>query len=840
MSEIQSSIKVYELAKELGMDSIGLLDTLKQIDIKVKSHMSSLKVEEALAVKSFFKELQTQKKKKVTKRKRAKKTSAKESAEKASTTVKKVIKRKPLPVSPVVEETKLTELALKTEAEDFVKATKEPETTKSKPTTEVSKGIFQDEMMDQSLSQRKLKIIQDAPPKEEPPPDPNQIAMPPTTPTIAGRSRGKEMFKPITSVLRRGETPRKKTSTLTGRGKEQVKVADFHKREIIFQPKRRKLPPGKQVRKTQITVPSESKRKIKVEGSINVSELARGLKEKPKFVLRKIKELGLDEANLDYVLDIDTASLVATEFKYEIENITFDETKFFGTPKDMQPRPPVVTIMGHVDHGKTTLLDTIRNTSVTSSEAGGITQHIGAYSVTLGKDTITFLDTPGHEAFKTMRQRGANATDIVVLVVAADDGIMPQTVEAIKHAQNASVSIVVAANKMDKPEANLEKLKQNLSENNLLVEDWGGEIPLVPISAVKKTGIKELLETISLQAEILELKSDPKCLVRGAILESKMQKGLGIVSDLLVQQGTLTSGSYVVVGNYWGRIRTMINDQGKSVKEAKPGYPVQVTGINGVPEAGDVLYEVASESDARKITDYRKEQKRQDMEKKSQKQVLSLEEIFAKKEEKESKKHLNVMLKADVYGSIEAIQESIDALPKDKVQSNIISTGIGDVNEQDVMLAKSSNAKIFTFNVKTGGSVRTAAKQESISLKSYRIIYELLDGVKESMEDLLDPIRHETTIGKAQVKQAFNISKLGTIAGSIVQDGKIQRNAYARVYRGEELVCEGNITSIKRFKDEAKEVTKGQECGIDIENYTDIKENDLVEALTIKYEKARL
>lgn len=721
---------------------------------------------------------------------------------------------------------------------------------RSKPSTIIRKAgdaLLEDEMIDSSFTQRRLRIIQSAPPPSAKPAETTE-----TTRTkrfddfSTDRSPG-GMFKPVTSVLGDQEDADRKRRGAAGgsqeRSIEEIRISDFRKREIIFQPRRKKLPPGKQTKKTEITTPSAQKRKIKIAGSISVGELAQRLSEKPKDIIRKLMDMGTDVESVNQQLDFDTATLLANEYKYELENVTFDESKYFGPETDpeesLKPRPPVITVMGHVDHGKTTLLDSIRNASVAAGEAGGITQHIGAYSVSVNGHPITFLDTPGHEAFKDMRARGANVTDIVVLVVAADDGIMPQTKESIALAQSASVPLIVAANKADKHDANIDRLKQMLSENNVLVEEWGGEVPMVAVSALKKTGIKELLETIQLQAEVLELKANPKRPATGSVIESRMVTGRGIVTDALVTNGTLSTGDYIVCGLGYGRVRAMLNDQGKTVKDVLPGFPVEFAGLDETPSPGEKFFVVKSEADARTVVENRRDEARKAREKASERKPISVEEFFADTGT-DDKKMLNIMIKADVFGSVEAIADSVNQILSDKVGLKIVSKGVGVITDNDVQMAKTANAQIFAFNVKTESKAKDTAKREVVTIHSLSIIYELLDKVKESMEALLDPIRIERPIGKAEVKQAFSVSKIGVIAGSMVTDGKITRNCWARVFRGNDKVAEGTVISLKRFKDDAKETIKGQECGIGVEKYTDIRAGDRIEAFQVEFEKAKL
>jgi translation initiation factor IF-2 len=728
-----------------------------------------------------------------------------------------------------------------------------------------SRAVEKDEMAGE-FGQRRLKIVQAAPPvstrpgvqptyrtpgapgagyqggaRARGPVAPQQGTS--STPTAEMPAGGSEMFRPMTSYSSKEEEARNKRGNVTrGPSPEEIRIADFRKRELVFQPKRRRLPPGKMIKRTEITEMSAHKKKIRMEDKIVVAELAQRLGEKTSAIMGKLVQLGV-MATQNQTIDFDTATLLAAEFGWEVENVAFDEKGALaaaeGTDENQTPRPPVITIMGHVDHGKTSLLDAIRNAKVAQGEAGGITQHIGAYSVEVNGKPLTFLDTPGHEAFASMRSRGANVTDIVVLVVAADDSIMPQTKEAIAHAQNAGVSIIVAANKIDKPDANLEKVKKDLSANNILVEEWGGEVPLVGVSALKKTGIDSLLETIQIQAEMLELKANPDRAAEGAVLEARMERGRGIVADLLVQNGTLKAGDAVVVGTSYGRIRTMTNDRGQSVKEVMPGFPVEVSGLNEVPSAGDTFYVVKSEEVAREVAGNRRLKAQEEKSLASAPKTLTLEELMGKLPVP-GVKELNVIVKADVFGTAEAIRDSIEKIKSEKVKSKVLLSGVGVITENDVLLARAAGAVIFGFNAKPDSKARDVAKRENVDVRHYSIIYELLDDVRATMENLLDPIRKESPIGKAEVKQVFTVSKLGTVAGSAVVDGKITRNSFARVIRGREIVAEGKVVSLRRFKDDVSETIKGQECGIGVENYEAYQAGDLIHVFHVELVKQTL
>jgi translation initiation factor IF-2 len=713
--------------------------------------------------------------------------------------------------------------------------------------------VEKDELLDE-FSSRRLKIVQAAPPASARDSSAPTYRTPggPTTsgerrrPSIGERpSEGADMFQPMTSYVSKEEEARgKRGGPGTNRSvtPEKVNISDFRKRELVFQPKRKKLPPGKQVKKTEITEMAAHKKKIRIENKITVSEFAQRLGEKVNTILRKLMDLGT-MANVNQAIDFDTASVVAGEFGWEVENVAFNEAEALqaasGDEENLQPRPPVITVMGHVDHGKTSLLDAIRNADVVSGEAGGITQHIGAYSVNVGGKPLTFLDTPGHEAFANMRSRGANLTDIVVLVVAADDSIMPQTKEAISHAQTAGVPMIVAANKIDKPAANLEKVKKDLSINNILVEEWGGQVPMVGVSALKKTGLSDLLETIQLQAEVLDLKANPDRSAEGVVLEARMEKGRGIVSDLLVKQGTLRTGDYIVVGTAYGRVRAMTNDKGQSVTEVLPGFPVEIIGLNDVPSAGDTFNVVKNEEAAKEISQNRRNKLLEEKAAASAPKPLTIEDLMNKMPAP-GVKELNLLVKADVFGSAEAIKESIEKIDSDKVKAKVLSSGVGAITENDVLMARTAKAQILGFNSKPDNKARETAKRENVEVKHFTIIYQLLDDVKTSMENLLEPIRKETLIGKAEVKQAFTVSKLGTVAGSMVADGKIVRNAFARVTRGKDTVAEGKVVSLKRFKDDVSETTKGQECGIGVENFEEFQPGDLINVYNVELVKQTL
>ncbi|MBL7688669.1 MAG: translation initiation factor IF-2, partial [Bdellovibrionaceae bacterium] len=533
--------------------------------------------------------------------------------------------------------------------------------------------------------------------------------------------------------------------------------------------------------------------------------------------------------------DFDTIALIVPEFGFEAQNVhqTVDEvlesSAFGALDAERIERPPVVTIMGHVDHGKTSLLDAIRNAKVAAGEAGGITQHIGAYQVkTDGGKSITFIDTPGHEAFTAMRARGANVTDIVIIVVAADDGVMPQTAEAINHAKAAGVPIIVAVNKMDKPGANPDKIKQQMTEFELVPEEWGGTTIFVPVSALKKTGLTELLEQISLVAEVEELKANPERSATGVVIESRMDKGRGPVATLLMQDGTLKVGQSIVVGTVPGRVRSLINDRGERVQEAGPSCPVEILGLDSVPNAGDRFDVVPTDEDAARVADMRK-QKLAETAKGDNK--MSLDAIFSKLKVG-AVKELAIVLKSDVAGSAEAIKGMFEKLATEEVKMKIVHSAVGGINESDVLLASSAKGIVVGFNVRPDGGAQSEAKRLGVEIKTYTIVYELMDDMKKALGGLLTPETRETQLGRAEVRNVFTVPKIGLIAGCSVVDGKILRSAQVRLVRDGKVIYTGKLGSLKRFKDDAKEVAQGYECGIGIENYNDVKVGDVIEAFS--------
>ena len=635
---------------------------------------------------------------------------------------------------------------------------------------------------------------------------------------------------------RRATTPEKvKTSAAA---KKPGNSQPFNKNNKNKQNKNRNQQNQNKGRQNQQQAPQQPKKvkelpsKITFSESLTVAELAKKLNREPSEIIKKLFMLGV-MATINQDLDKDAIELIATDYGVEVEEeIKIDTTdlEVYFTEDDeasMVERPSVVTIMGHVDHGKTTLLDSIRNTKVTAGEAGGITQHIGAYQVEENGKKITFLDTPGHAAFTTMRARGAKITDITILVVAADDGVKPQTVEALNHAKAANVPIIVAVNKMDKPTANPDRVMQELTEYGLVPEAWGGETVFVPISALTGEGLDNLLEMILLVGEVEEYKANPNRNAIGTVIEAQLDKGRGSVATLLVQNGTLKIGDPIVVGNTFGRVRAMVNDVGRRVKEAGPSAPVEITGLNDVPQAGDRFVVFDDEKTARQVGEIRSQQAVQAQ--RSEKARVSLDTLFEHMKQGEMK-DLNLIIKADVQGSVEALAAALQKLDVEGVNVRIIHTGVGAINESDITLAAASNGIVIGFNVRPDNNAKRAAESESVDIRLHRIIYKVIEEIESAMKGMLDPVYAEKIIGQAEVRQTFKVSKIGTIAGSYVTDGKITRDSGVRLIRDGGVIFEGEVDALKRFKDDAKEVAQGYECGITIKNFKDVKEGDVIEA----------
>jgi translation initiation factor IF-2 len=769
----------------------------------------------------------------------------------------------PLPVKPVRKEEKKGEAPAEAppkpkEAEPKVEGV--PPTEKPKPPEkppkpkkkyEPAKIIERPAVPPPSLVKaREHPSVEKRPPS---PPQPPIILQRPApapgarpAPAAAGeeeRGRRKKKLRKDVEVMEEGKPNRVRVITTKKRAfKDHDYVReDQGTRPFIFEREpRQKTATRTRMTKTEITVPKAIKRKIRISEAILVGELAKRMGVKSSEVIKKLMELGM-MVTINQAIDAEAASLVAADFGYEVEKTGLELEDLIeereDRAEDLVPRPPVVTIMGHVDHGKTSLLDAIRQTNVTAGEAGGITQHIGAYAVEVDHRKVVFLDTPGHEAFTAMRARGAKVTDIVILVVAADDGVMNQTVEAINHAKAANVPLIVAINKIDMPNANPDRVKQNMTEYGLVPEAWGGETIMAEISAKQKVGLKELLELILLQAEVLELRANPSRAMTGTVIEAKLDRGRGPVATILVQDGTLHVGDSFVCGTYFGRVRAMINDRGEKMEEAGPSTPVEVIGFSSVPQAGESFTVVTDEKKAKDLAAQRTQKQRELELAKSSRVTL---EDFYKKMKKGVVKDLNLILKADVQGSIEALTEALGRLSTEAVRVNILHSSVGAINESDCMLASASEAIILGFGVKMEPSAQGVAEQEKIDTRFYNVIYDAIDDVRKAMEGLLEPIYEEKLTGKAKVLQIFTISRVGVIAGSMVFEGKILRGSKAHVVRDGKTIHQGEIASLKRVKDDVKEVVSGYDCGITVGGFQNFQVNDVIESYVVEKVTAHL
>jgi translation initiation factor IF-2 len=865
--------RVYELAKELGLESKILIARLEEIGIPVKTASASLEED---VVERIKKELLAGELREVVEE-RIK-----------STVIRRRTVRTPIEVpieeAPPVE--KKEDIQAKDLAED--KLQKTPSIQPSEKVDKVKKETHpetptpkREEVVPEQPKGKILKVEIKEESSAGPGPAPAPVAeapvvekikQPPTVsvkPAIISKHKitrpetdrptpQKAPMKPGERIsIPPSEKPKKK-----GRPQPQVEVfieeekkipqrkilerkiekrlKKLEDQEVIFTKWRdnKKTAPTK-MKKTELTVPKAIKRRIKVGETITVGDLAKRMGIKVSDIINKLMSMDV-MATINQTIDYDIASIVASEFSFQVEpaELEFDESvlKAPSTPENLKPRAPVVTIMGHVDHGKTSLLDAIRQSNVIDGETGGITQAIGAYHVHINDRDIVFLDTPGHEAFTAMRARGAQVTDIVVLIVAADDGVMKQTVEAINHAKVAGVPIIVAINKIDKPGADPEKVKHSLSEHGLLSEQWGGETIFCEVSAKKKINIEELLEMILLQADVLELKADPDRPVRGIIIEAKLDRGRGPVATVLIQEGTLREGDSFVSKTEFGRVRALIDDQGRRIKEAGPSMPVEVIGFSSVPQTGAEFFCVEDEKKARSIADYwlRKAREKEI----SSFTKVTLEQLYQRI--KEGVKECDVIIKADVQGSIEAISDALNKLSNDDIKLRIIHSSTGAITETDVMLASASKAIIIGFNVRPDARVVDVAQQEGVEIKLYDIIYNVIADVRAAMEGLLEPEYKEVVQGRAEVRELFKVPKIGTIAGCYVTDGKITRTNKLKLVRDSVVVFDGKILSLKRFKDDAREVAAGFECGISIEGFNDIHPGDVIEAYVIEEMEKKL
>ncbi len=811
--------RVHELAKELNIESKEVIKRLNDLGIEIKSVLSTVDEKDAQKLKQ---QLQSEKA-----------ADKKKSSESPKKNFDGVVDRVPSrPPDRRFEERKAHTNNQKNKPNTHHKGEQQakPMANKSEGKTHQS-GDHQQKRRRNRNHRRHAKTQQD---KAVRTPDSGakekEINIPKPDPVVSAQQKER------TRIEQRGKVNKMSD-------KDRL-VEERDKKEKNIKPSKKKNNRKKSVKKAEKQVPAQpqEKKPITIGESLTVQQLAEKIRHTAADVIKKLMSYGV-MATINQEIDSDTATLIANDFGYEVivkKEEDIEELIMAEEPddeKDLEPRPPVVTVMGHVDHGKTSLLDAIRETKVTATEAGGITQHIGAYQVEKNGKKITFLDTPGHAAFTAMRARGAQVTDIAILVVAADDGVMPQTVEAINHAKAADVPIIVAINKMDKPEANPDRVRQELTQHGLVVEQWGGDVISVEVSAKKKTGIEELLEMILLVAEISELKANPNKRARGTVIEAELDKGRGPVATVLIQDGTLHIGDVVVVGNTWGRVRALMDYRGRRVKKAGPSVPVEVLGLNSVPEAGDVLVAVKEEKVARAVAEKRAERKRAEELKASTK--LSLDDLF-KNIQEGNIKELPLIVKADVQGSVEALEQSLAKLATDEVKVTMVHGGVGAITETDIMLASASNAIVIGFNVRPSANARKAAEAEKVDIRLYRVIYDAIEDIKAAMSGLLDPEEREVVIGRVEVRKIFKASKIGTIAGSYVLEGKITRDSSVRVIRDDIVIHEGKLDSLKRFKDDVKEVTQGYECGLTIEHYNDIQEGDIIEAYITEEVKREL
>jgi translation initiation factor IF-2 len=884
-----AKIRIYELARDLNMTNKMLLDKLQDMDIEAKSHMSSLDDDTVDTIKrklrgSPAKEIEETRIKPTLIRRR-KKPVRREPVE-----TKPVAEPEP-PVEEIEASEQPSEKVAESKEAAPEKETQAPEKTAApEPEDNAQEAVKTAEVSDANAAQSNAAAA--GPEPEQP------VSTPPEKPAVLKKLTPKKTVKkrkkdtpakiikmPVSPPPKkkaeviekdRGVEPEKEVEKQPGAetpatdeaSKEKKKpkkkwgkkpdegVADrkFFKKKISFRKKEvvegedlytkghrgrkgRKSVKGKAaapIQKPLITVPKAIKRRIKIDDAIALSDLAKRMGIKAGEMIKKLMDLGV-MVTVNQLIDFDTASLVASEFDYELEKASFEEQSVMKVetddPDKLISRPPVVTIMGHVDHGKTSLLDVIRKTRITENEAGGITQHIGAYNVATDKGQIVFLDTPGHEAFTEMRSRGAKVTDLVILVVAADDGVMPQTIEAINHSKAAEVPVIVAVNKIDKANANPERVKRELAEVGVVPEDWGGDTIFVEVSAKENSGIDDLLEMVLLQAEILELKANPEKLAVGHVVEAKLDAGRGPVATVLVKEGTLKVHDAVVCGVHYGKVRALLNDMGRQVASAGPSIPVEIIGLSGVPNSGDELVALSDEKDAKQVSMHRSQKQRsRELARTSR---LSLEKLYEKMQENEVK-DLNLIIKADVHGSIEALSDALTKLSNEEVKINVIHSATGALNESDISLATVSDAIIIGFNVRPSSKIQTLANEENVDIRFYNIIYNVINDIKNAIVGMMSSTFEERILGKAEVREVFHVPKVGAVAGCYVTEGKIERGQNARILRDWVVTYEGKIASLRHFKDDVKEVQTGYECGIVIKNYNDVKLGDVIECFYVE------
>ena len=845
--------RVYELARNLNLTNKILLSKLSDLDISVKSHMSSLDDEAVARIQKMI----SGKKEETVEETRIKPTVIRRRRKKVQVEATPEPPAEPQGVAAAEEPAQEVpeETAPEEEPESVdVKAAEEKPADATEPTTEAARPVDLKEKKPKKAvkkvkKQEAAKIIQ-LPVKPVEKPAKKKTAKDDKAKVQRLPSRAKDKAGPAAPpedpAAKEGKKKKwKKKPDEDDRAKKFVKKKiSFRKKSVVEGQdlydvgyKGRKPRKGAKAKiaargggqKTQITTAKAIKRRIKVDDAIILSELAKRMGIKSNEMIKALMGMGV-MASVNQSIDYDTAVLVASEFEYEVEHAAFEEEVVLkqevDDPDKLQERPPVVTIMGHVDHGKTSLLDIIRKTRVTESEAGGITQHIGAYHVTTDRGQIAFLDTPGHEAFTAMRSRGAKITDLVVLVVAADDGVMPQTLEAINHSKAADVPIIVVVNKIDKANADPDRVKRELAENGLTPEDWGGDTIFINVSAKQNVGIDELLEMISLQSEVLELKANADKLAYGHVVEAKIDSGRGPVATVLVQDGTLRNGDPIVCGSHFGKVRALLDDRGFQLESAGPSIPVEILGLSGVPMAGDELIALVDEKSAKQVSEHRIQKQRS--KELAQTNRLSLEKLYEQIQQGEVK-DLNIIIKADVHGSIEALGEALTKLSNEEVKVKVVHSATGTITESDISLAAVSRAIIIGFNVRPTPKVQAFAGEENVDMRLYNVIYDVIKDVKGAMVGLMDSTYKEHVVGTAEVREVYQIPKVGAIAGSYVTDGKVERGQSIRVVRDGVVIYEGKNSSLRRFKDDAKEVQAGYECGIGVENFNDIKVGDVLE-----------
>ncbi len=861
-------MRVYELARQLNMTNKVLLERLKELNISVKSHMSVVDEEKVTQIKGLIfgtksevvveervKETLIRRRRKIVKKPPKEQEIALPAKTEGDVVSEAEQQEAAVEVSVEVETAQVSPVAPEKVSEEESDRLVEAKDTEAKPEEAEPAKKLKPKKKPRAKKEKPAKIIK-LPEIKTAAPD-----LAEATPEKGSPPPVKAEPEPPSHIEQEQEKPRrvskgkpKKTDQLPPEASEKdkrflKKKISFRKKEVLDKSdlydkggfrgrKGRKPRKGRTVitdgETTLITTPKAIKRRIKIDEAIVVSDLARRMGIKASEVIKGLMAQGVI-ATINQAIDFDTASVVASEFGYEVETVAFEEENIVRMEKDdpakLKPRPPVVTIMGHVDHGKTSLLDAIRETNVIDGEAGGITQHIGAYSVNVGDRPVVFLDTPGHEAFTAMRARGADITDMVVLVVAADDGVMPQTIEAINHAKAANVPILVAINKIDKPDALPDRVKRELAEQGLTPEEWSGETIVVNISAKQRIGLRDLLEMILLQADVQELKANPDKLSRGTVIEAKLDPGKGSVATVLVQDGTLRPGDAMVCGTHYGRIRAMIDDRGNRLDKAGPSIPVEIQGLSGVPMAGDEFVAMSDEKAAKQVAFHRAQKQR--MRELAKTSKLSLEMYYEQMQDG-IVKELNLIIRADVQGSIEALSDAVHKIESKDVKVNIVHSATGAIAESDIMLAKVSDAIVLGFNVRPGLKVRQLAIEQNIDIRFYDVIYNVVNDMKGAIAGLMESTFEEHLVGRAEVRDTFSVSKVGMIAGCYVTEGKIERGQPVRLLRDSVVIYKGKIRSLRRFKDDVKEVQSGYECGIGIENYNDVKVGDVIECYEVE------